>query len=578
MAVSFGTFEVTTGATGLEISQAPTAHRAPRNGRNRSDIRASYDAARPSNLMDKYWANADLLSANAQNSPAVAQILRARSRYEFQNNGFFQRMILIAAHDVIGTAPRVQITSPNPQANRYLESQVAAWSKAAHLGARLRLAFICRKVDGAGLCLKTYNPGINHAVKLGLNVIDVDRLHNPQLFLPTRERIDGLNYDPFGNLVSIDLLKDHPHSDYYAINPMAFDNIPAAHVMYWTRPMRAQQDRTVPENVAVLQLSGQRRRYTQAVLSAAELVASIAGVLKTTSSSTEPAEEDEVGDYLELEIGRLLTLPRGWDFNQTKAEQPTTTFGMFSETIAREQNHASLLPLHKATGDYSQVNFSSGQLGHLDWKKVVEIERHDCGEQHLTPLLLDIMRELALIGMMPETPAFASSRQLPYVPALQGAAGYCDILGRSRLADWLRGGAEVPTLGDLLLGRRELHAAGYHEAERLLESFPHEWFWDPTGEIDAVKSTTARTMRMAAGLSHRRRELGEDGIDIDTADEQAAADLGLTVEEYRRRVADKVFGPQTDIGAGRGQPKKPGSNTVKASRARKRRARQAVLS
>ncbi len=509
-------------------------------------IRASYDAARSSNLMDRHWANADMLAANAANSPAIARVLRARSRYEWANNGFVQRMVLTAANDVIGTTPRLQMNTPSALANRFIESQVNGWSKVVHLGARLRLAYISRKVDGAGLVVKTFNPGLKHALKLGLRVVDVDRLHTPDLWQQTKERLDGLKYDRWGNLVSIDLLRDHPHADYASSNPMAFDTIAAQHVIYWICPRRPEQDRMVPENVAVLQLCGQRRRFAQSVLTASEIAAQIAGVVRTTSSTVEGDEEDMgVGDTIELEMGQFLTLAKGWTIDQMDAKQPTTTYAMYCQEMNEEQAHAYMLPLHKATGNYSKVNYSSGRLGHLDWQKVVAVERHDLGEQHLTPLFIDLACELSALGMMPQTAAFGSERRLPYVPALQAAAGYADLMGRKRLGDWLRGGIEVPTLADLVSGRRELHAAGYSEAERLLETLPHEWFWDAPGEVDPIKETTGKTLKIAAGLSHRRRELSELGIDIDTHDEQAAKDLGLSVEEYRKRLADKLFGPDS---------------------------------
>lgn len=545
---------------------APSADSRPIS---RRQLQGSYDAARQSRVMQNYWQHAEIQSANAAHSPAVQKVLRARSRYEFSNNGFVQRMVLQKANDTIGTCPRVQLNSQSDQGNRFIEEQWLQWSKAVYLGARLRLSLVCRQVDGAGLVLKAFNPKLRHAVKLDLRVIDVDRLHTPDMFATSRYRSDGLKKDRWGNLQSIDLLRDHPNAD-YAASPLLYDTIPADFVIYWISSRFAEQDRAVPETAAILNPTGQSRRFRQTVLTAAELAAAVAGIIRTnTGAVDEAADDDEVGDLIQFEMGHLVTLPRGWGMDQMKAEQPTATFAEFTNELSKEQAGGMGMSHHKATGDYSQTNYVSGKLSDRDYLGNIDIERHDLGEQHLSPLFCDFARELAMLGLMPAVPALNSEQYLPKLPALQAAAGYMDIIGRRHLATWLRGGREVPTLADLALAPQELHAAGYEEASLILQSLPHEWFWDQPRDTDPTKEAIGRTHRIKSGTNSRRREVRlATGQDIDTIDRENAADFGLTVDEYRQLLAQATFAPK-NTGAAPNPPTGATSGKAQSTGAKK---------
>jgi capsid protein len=77
----------------------------------------------------RHWANADLLSADAANTPVVRRVLRSRSRYEVANNSYARGIVLTLANDCVGTGPRLQLLTDNDEANRTIESEFAAWAK-----------------------------------------------------------------------------------------------------------------------------------------------------------------------------------------------------------------------------------------------------------------------------------------------------------------------------------------------------------------------------------------------------------------------------------------------------------------
>jgi len=85
-------------------------------------VRARFDAAQTNDANRRHWAFADNLSADAAASPEVRRTLRARARYEAANNAYARGIVLTLANDVIGTGPRLQMLTADPEANAVIEA------------------------------------------------------------------------------------------------------------------------------------------------------------------------------------------------------------------------------------------------------------------------------------------------------------------------------------------------------------------------------------------------------------------------------------------------------------------------
>lgn len=70
-----------------------------------------------------------------------------------------------------------------------------------------------------------------------------------------------------------------------------------------------------------LPLFAQLRRFTLAVLAAAETAADFAGILYTDSPANGEADSAEPFEPIELEQRAMLTMPGGWKMSQLEAEQ-----------------------------------------------------------------------------------------------------------------------------------------------------------------------------------------------------------------------------------------------------------------
>ena len=101
--------------------------------------------------------------------------------------------------------------------------------------------------------------------------------------------IDGIIFDEHGNPIEYHVLKRHP-GDNIARWTLDFDRVPAASMIHYFRADRPGQHRGVPEITPALPLFAQLRRYTLAVLAAAETAADFAAVLYTDAPANGEAD------------------------------------------------------------------------------------------------------------------------------------------------------------------------------------------------------------------------------------------------------------------------------------------------
>ena len=367
-------------------------------------IRAQhYDAAATTDDNVRHWQYATALDADAANTHAVRQTLRQRARYETANNSYARGIVNSLANHTIGTGPRANFQAVGGQRlSRLISDAFADWSRKIHLADKLRTLRKAKAVDGEAFALLVTNPRTRHPVTLDLRPIEADHIHDPNDTNQDPRNIDGVFLDRHGNPNRYRILKTHPGAR-GTLGAAYADYIdrPADQVLHLFAGERPGQHRGVPELMPALPLFSQLRRYTLAVIAAAETAADFAGVIKTNGPADESPEAIAAMDAIELERRALLTLPRGWDMGQIKAEQPTTTYGEFKRQIINEIARALNMPLNVALGDSSGYNYSSGRLDHQEFRKTTQIERHLWECCALDPIVDAWIDEAALAGVIP---------------------------------------------------------------------------------------------------------------------------------------------------------------------------------
>jgi lambda family phage portal protein len=367
-------------------------------------IRAKYDSAQTTDDNSRHWANADMLSADASASLDVRKRIRSRARYECQEaNSFGKGMILTLSNDSIGIGPRLQVLTGDKEANERVEREFKRWFKEARIASKLRTARMAKCVDGETFLMAINNERLPGRVKADVRVIECDLVTTPQGDMRASSS-DGIRYDEAGNPVEYDLLRVHPGTDKFNLGSfMKADQIPAESMIHLFREDRPGQRRGVSELATALPLFAQLRRYTLAVIAAAETAAEFAGVMYTDSPALDEIDDVEAMDAIELEMRSMLTLPKGWKLGQIKAEQPSTTYEMFRNAILNEIARCINMPFNKAIGNSSGYNFASGRLDHQTYFESIDVERTVFDLEVLDRMLVWWSDEAAMIpGLLPE--------------------------------------------------------------------------------------------------------------------------------------------------------------------------------
>ncbi|MCZ2341686.1 MAG: phage portal protein [Bacteroidales bacterium] len=430
-------------------------------------VRARYDAAVTNDDNRRHWANADGLSANSANSPEVRRILRNRARYEVANNSYAKGIVLSLANDVIGTGPRLQLLTESDEANRQIESEFARWATAVRLPEKLRTMRCARATDGESFALLTSNPKLPHAVQLDLKLVEADCVTTPDPNL--NATVDGILFDSWNNPVEYHVLREHPGESLFC-RLLKYDRVPAETMLHWFRMDRPGQARGIPDITPALPLFAQLRRFTLAVLAAAETAADFAGILYTDAPASGEADSAEPFEPIELEKRALVTMPGGWKMSQLEAQQPCTQYGEFKHEIINEIARCLNMPYCVAAGNSSAYNYASGRLDHQTYFKAIRVEQN-----HIEDLILDRL-----------------------------------------FAAWLAEAMFIPGLLPDGLGP--------------FVALDHVWMWDGQEHVDPAKEANAQATRLASNTTTLAFEYARQGRDWEDALRQRAKEVALMKE------------------------------------------------
>ena len=426
-------------------------------------LRARFDSAQTTKDNAKHWSAAEFLSADAEADSNVRKILRTRARYEVQNNSYARGIVKTLADDTVGTGPRLQMLLEDEETNRKIEHDFQLWAKKTKLAAKLRTIRMARCQDGEAFVLLARNPMLKTNVTLDTQLIEADRVTDDELTVDPN-CVDGVTFDQFGNPKSYKVLKKHPGgTDSF---DMEFFTVKAENMIHVFRQDRPEQHRGIPEITAALPLFAHLRRFTLAVVSAAEAAADFAGILYTDAPANGEADSVEAMDTIQLERNMLLTMPGGWKMSQVDPKQPVTTYGEFKHEILNEIARCLSMPYNIAAGNSSGYNYASGRLDHQTYYKALKVDQSFMESEVLDRILEPWLKEWNL--------ATASGIDL------------CDCR--------------------------------------------HVWFWDGQEHVDPSKEATAQQKRLESCTTNLAIEYAKQGRDWEVELRQIAKEQALKKE------------------------------------------------
>ena len=439
----------------------------------------------------RHWAAAECLSADAEASPSVRQTLRNRARYEISNNSYAKGIVLTLANDTIGTGPRLQMLTEYDELNRQIERDFMMWSAAVRLPEKLRTMRMARCQDGEAFAIMGTNPQVPHEIQLDLMLVEADQITSGFGLSLNEHEVDGIIMDDFGNPNSYRLLKYHPGGTQFSRFNDAL-MIPAKSMLHCFRMDRPGQHRGIPELTPALPIFSQLRRFTLAVLSAAEAAADFAGILYTDAPANGEADDVDPMALVELERNMLLTMPGGWKMAQLDPKQPATTYAEYVDKLIDEAVRCIVMPAIIAKGSAAGSNYSSARLDIQQYFRYLRVDQSFIASSVLDRVLAAWLREFFLLHSPDD---FAIRYPLPH----------------------------------------------------------HTWFWDGGAIIDPYKESKALEVRLKNHVSTLASEFALMGRDWETELRQLAREkklmqeLGLNDSEVIPAVDKKAVDEEAEM-------------------------------
>lgn len=321
-------------------------------------------------------------SANSETRRGLG-LLRDRARDLVRNNPHAARAIEVLATNIVGYGIKTNIKTANKKTNKPLQAAYTTWAESTDcdnegLHDIYGLQEIAaRAVAESGEVLvrrvwvKRKNP---RDIPLALQVLEGDYIDTLRDIVLQNGNIimQGIEYDKNGHRVAYWLFDQHPGDAFYLVaNSLVSKRVPAEDVIHVFRTDRPGQGRGVPWLAPVIIRLRDLDEYEDAQLIRQKIAACFAMFIGDMEGSE--ATGKEASDMTErLEPGTIQRLPPGT--TATLATPPAVQG--YSEYMSVSRHTVAVgvgIPYEALTGDYSQVNFTSGRMGYSQFYKSVDV-------------------------------------------------------------------------------------------------------------------------------------------------------------------------------------------------------------
>lgn len=292
----------------------------------------------------------------------------------------------------------------------------------------MRLAFRHKIIDGDALAVLHWLPGrigegrARYATTI--QVIDPDRLSNPQLNFDADTMRGGVEIDAYGAAVAYHIRKAHQGDYFSAAKAVTWERVEKE--TSWGRPIvvhdfdhdRAAQHRGGAGIFApVLQRLKMLVKYDGAELDASILNA-IFGAYIESPFDAEMVEQalgnsEELGAYQEsraafhgerkIKLGgaRMPILFPGEKINAVTAARPNSNFAAFEAAVLRNFAAGTGLSAQQVSNDWSDVNYSSARGAMLEAWKTLSRRRNDFATGFGQPIVCAFTEEAMEVDDLP---------------------------------------------------------------------------------------------------------------------------------------------------------------------------------
>lgn len=375
----------------------------------------------------------------------------------------------------------------------WAETTVCDVAKSVNFHGLTTLVFRSCLINGEALVLPLWLK--ERSFSTCLQLIEPDRLSNPQNGMDNKELRGGIEIDKYGAPLAYHIRKSHPGDYWLGSDVDSWERVPAytsfgrRRVLHIYDIERIGQTRGKPVLSAIMPMFKMLDHYERSELQAAIVNAMIAAFIETPMD-TENLNEMFGGngsDYLDakkdwkvrLEGGSIIPIFPGDKIAPFTPSRPNSAYGSFIENVLRNIGTGLNIPYELLLKDFSKTNYSSARAALLEAWRFFNGKRSWLANNWATPVYELWLEEAVNKGLI-EAPDFYENKY---------AYSRCKWIGAGR------------------------------------------------GWVDPVKEAQACQIRMEIGLSTLEAECASQGLDWEEVLEQRAREkaklqkLGLTIGE-----------------------------------------------
>lgn len=345
------------------------------------------------------------VSANAEINFALRK-LRERSRELTRNNSYAKKGIQVIANNTIGTGILPSISGTNKTTEKRIKSLWKSWAEKTKCDFDGRKTFaaiqrLCMKSlveSGEVLVVRRRENDKNLPLPFQVQILESDFLDQwkNQVNLDGGGYIMmGIEFNKRGKKVAYWLYDTHP-GETLMLSTLISHRVPASDVIHLYSEERPGQIRGVPFAASGMVQMKDLKDYDDAQLLRQKIAACFAAFVTDTAG----ADVNDMNEYEALshiEPGTIEYLPQGKemkfaepppaegysDYNRKMVQQVALSFGTSYEALS---------------GDLSNVNFSSGRMGWLEFHRNVTEWQNDIIIALLCDGVYDWFLEAAIIA------------------------------------------------------------------------------------------------------------------------------------------------------------------------------------
>jgi lambda family phage portal protein len=364
--------------------------------------------------------------------------LRARSRDLVRNSPIAAGAIETQVTHVVGTGlslqPRVDATMlglSDDQASEWqatVQNLFSTWAQSEYADALGQnnfyelqdLAFRSRLESGDSFVLLAGVQRQQWPFTLALQVIEADRVSNPEYETDRDSLTAGIEKDASGAPLAIHVANRHP-GRYITTKDIKWTRVPLRgssgrrNVVHLMRKLRPSQTRGIPELAPIIEQLKQLTRYSQAEVDAAVNSAAIALFAKMDPTAfADLFDDDGQRAYIDqakrwdgtVRPGAVVNLLPGEEIENPLQNRPNPNFDPFVSSVMRQIGIGLNIP-YEVLSKHFQSSYSAARAALLDAWRTFKIRREWLATKLCQPVYEEWLADAVASGMISAPGFFA---------------------------------------------------------------------------------------------------------------------------------------------------------------------------